>query len=157
MIREKVEKIKADYPQTRKRPNVLYAPTFRKNRKIDITELVRNARLDKYNLVVRRHWLDKTDYSWVRDMGVIVDKQYSFFDWLRVCDKVITDYSAAAFEAAILDKELYFYMDDAEEYEKNIGLNIDFTKEAISESVFNDAGVLWDSMDKPYDKKGEGV
>lgn len=150
---EKVEKIKADYPQTREKPNVLYAPTFRKNRKIDITEFIRNARLDKYNLVIRKHWLDKTDYSWARDMGVIVDKQYSFFDWLRVCDKVITDYSAAAFEAAILDKELYFYIDDTEEYEKNIGLNIDFTKEAISEFVYNDAGMLWDFMDKPYDKK----
>ena len=150
---EKVEKIKADYPQTREKPNVLYAPTFRKNRKIDITKFIRNARLDKYNLIIRKHWLDKTDYSWVRDMGVIVDKRYSFFDWLRVCDKVITDYSAAAFEAAILDKELYFYIDDVEEYEKNIGLNIEFTKEAISEFVYNDAGVLWDSMDKPYDKK----
>lgn len=150
---EKVEKIKADYPQTREKTNVLYAPTFRKNRKIDITELVKNAKLDKYNLVIRKHWLDKTDYSWARDMGVIVDKRYSFFDWLKMCDKVITDYSAAAFEAAILDKELYFYMDDAEEYEKNIGLNIEFTKEAISEFVYNDADVLWDSMDKPYDKK----
>ena len=148
---EKVEEIEADYPQTREKTNVLYAPTFRKNRKIDITELVRNARLDKYNLVIRKHWLDKTDYSWARDMGVIVDKRYSFFDWLRVCDKVITDYSAAAFEAAILDKELYFYVKDIDNYNMNIGLNMDFEKEAIAQYVYDDAGRLWNGVDSPYD------
>ena len=54
--------------------------------------------------------------------GAIADNRYSSMDWLRICDKVVTDYSAIAFEAAVRDTELYFYQPDEGSYEHNVGL-----------------------------------
>ena len=141
------------YPQLQDKENILYVPTFRRNSEVDVKELIEKARLDEYNLIIRKHWLDKTDYSYAEEQGVIVDKHYSFMNWLKFCRKVITDYSAAAFEAAILKKELYFYIKDEDEYEENIGLNMNFAEEEISMYTYTDAGELWDSMGEEYDQQ----
>ena len=55
----------------------------------------------------------------------VVDKKYNTFDLLRIADYIITDYSAVAFEASILNKPIYFYVYDIEDYKKTRGLNID--------------------------------
>ena len=150
---EKTKKIEKTYPQLMEKENILYVPTFRKNGTVDIDDFIENARLDRYNLVIRRHWLDKTDYTAAEKQGAIIDRNYSFFDWLKYCNKVITDYSAAAFEAAILEKELYFYIKDISDYECNVGLNIDLKNEAIAMFVYSDSEVLWDVLGEDYDKE----
>ena len=150
---EKIKKIAETYPQLMEKENILYAPTFRKNGTVDIDDFIKNARLDRYNLVIRKHWLDKTDYTAAERQGAIIDRNYSIFDWMKFCTKVITDYSAAAFEAAILEKELYFYIKDVSEYKKNIGLNIDFEREPISIFVYSDPGNLWAALDEKYEKE----
>jgi len=147
----KENKIKEDYPQIERKVNVLYAPTFRKNAGVEIEALVENFDFEKFNLVLKKHWLDKTDYSQVKKKGVIVDSQFSSIDWMKVCSKVITDYSAISLEAAIMDKELYLYLADEEEYEDKVGLNIDFRNEAIKDYVCTDAISLCGSIEKPYD------
>jgi CDP-ribitol ribitolphosphotransferase len=38
---------------------------------------------------------------------------------------VITDYSAVAFEASVMDVPVYFYVYDHDEYARDCGLNID--------------------------------
>lgn len=151
---EKIKKIAETYPQLMEKENILYAPTFRKNGTVDIDDFIKNARLDRYNLVIRKHWLDKTDYTAAERQGAIIDRNYSIFDWMKFCTKVITDYSAAAFEAAILEKELYFYIKDVSEYKKNIGLNIDFEREPISIFVYSDPGNLWAALVKSMKKNG---
>lgn len=150
---EQKAKLIDQYPQLREKQNILYVPTFRRNSEVDVKDLINNARLDEYNLIIKKHWLDKTDYSWAKAQGIIVDKHYSFMDWLKLCDKVITDYSAAAFESSILNKELYFYINDIDEYQNNIGLNMDFYEEEIAEYVYDDADKLWAALDVSYDQK----
>lgn len=145
------DRIKSVYPQVAERENILYVPTFRKNKNNDVTELIKNARLEKYNLIIRKHWLDKTDYSWVKEYGVIVDKRFSSLEWLKFCSKVVTDYSAVAFEAAILEKQLYFYINDVDDYIEKIGLNIELEKESIGDYVFSDSISLWNAVDDEYD------
>ena len=48
---------------------------------------------------------------------------------IKIANYVITDYSAVAFEAATLDKPLFFYLYDLEEYKDIRGLNINLKEE----------------------------
>ena len=50
---------------------------------------------------------------------------------------MITDYSAVAFEASVLDKKLYFYLYDIDEYKENRGLNINVKKEMPENTFYN--------------------
>ena len=50
-------------------------------------------------------------------------------DFIKVSDIVITDYSAISAVAAFLNKQLYFYVPDLDEYSEIQGLNIDIRKE----------------------------
>jgi CDP-ribitol ribitolphosphotransferase len=71
-------------------------------------------------------------------------------EWLRIYEKVVTDYSAMAFEAAILDRELYIYQPDVNSYEQKVGLNVDLTTESISEYVCHTEQQLFDKINEPY-------
>lgn len=150
-VRKKKQQISNIYPQINEKPIILYAPTFRRNSDIDIHDFVKTARINEYNLVIKKHWLDKTDYSSISTNSLIIDENFNFLDWLIICDKIITDYSAAAFEASILKKDLYFYIKDKINYSRKVGLNIDVSNESISRYVYHDADMLWKNIDKKYD------
>jgi CDP-glycerol glycerophosphotransferase (TagB/SpsB family) len=60
---------------------------------------------------------------------------------LKVCDVVVTDYSAVAFEACLVDKPLYFYVDDIDEYEHEQGLNVDLLAE-LPQATSRDIGQI---------------
>ena len=49
-------------------------------------------------------------------------------DYLPNFDMLITDYSSIFYDFMILDRPLFFFMYDIEEYEKEIGLAVDFNK-----------------------------
>ena len=147
------EEIENMYPIIRGKVNVLYVPTFRKNAELDLEKLVVGFDFDNYNLIVKKHFLDKGDYSWAEKAGAIVDMKYSSVEWLRICEKVITDYSAMAFEAAIVEKELYIYQPDVNMYEQNVGLNVDLYEEAIREYVCRTEKELFEKIREPYNKE----
>lgn len=151
--RKKTRRIFEEYPQLSEKPNVLYAPTFRKNYVPDISGFLEGFDFEKYNLIIKKHWLDKGDYISISENSVIVDKKFNTMDWLKVCDKVITDYSATIFEAALLDKEIYLYLPDIDRYEAEVGLNMDFGEEAIASYVYRDSASLWEGLEKKYDVK----
>lgn len=147
------EEIENMYPIIRGKVNILYVPTFRKNAELDLEKLVVGFDFDNYNLIVKKHFLDKGDYSWAEKAGAIVDMKYSSVEWLRICEKVITDYSAMAFEAAIVEKELYIYQPDINMYEQNVGLNVDLYEEAIREYVCRTEKELFEKIREPYNKE----
>lgn len=146
------EEIKRAYPGIEQKINVLYVPTFRKKAELDLEKLIAGFDFEKYNLIVKKHFLDKGDYTWAEQAGAIVDMKYSSVEWLRICEKVITDYSAMAFEAAIREQELYIYQPDVNSYEHNVGLNVDLTTEAIAEYVCNTETQLFEKISQPYRK-----
>lgn len=150
---EKRKEIECDYPGITGKINVLYVPTFRKNAHLDLEKLIAGFHFEKYNLIVKKHFLDKGDYSWAEEAGAIVDVKYASVEWLRICEKVITDYSAMAFEAAILERDLYIYQPDVNAYEQNVGLNVDLKTEAIAEYVCNTEGQLFAKISEPYKKE----
>lgn len=126
-IKEKKEKILKENPKLKEKKNIVYVPTFRKGKKIDLSDLIQSVDETKYNLIIKLHPLDETE---IDDKYVI--KKYSSTDLINVADYVITDYSAMAFEAAILEKPLFFYLYDIDEYEEGRGLNINLQKEMRS-------------------------
>lgn len=145
--------IMGNYPQIGSRKIVLYVPTFRKNTALDMKKLVNGFDFRQSVLVIKKHALDKGDYSWAETAGAITDSQYSSMEWLRICDKVITDYSAIAFEAAVRDTELYFYQPDEGSYEHNVGLNMDLRKEAVGGYVCRTEEELFRCLGEEYRKE----
>ena len=149
----KTEAIYQKYPQLRDRINVLYAPTFRKNTEFNLSAVIDAFDFTKYNLIIKKHWLDKENYKGFQSEHVIVDRKFNSMDWLKLCDKVITDYSAITFEAALLQREVYLYLPDIYEYKKDIGLNMDYSLETIGTYACVDAENLCRELSLPYEKQ----
>ena len=101
---------------------VLYAPTFRTggaDRYRDVADRFADAR---YTLIVKPHPLESAR---IEGANVINAGGADILDVLPLCSAVITDYSAVAFEASVMDTPVYFYVYDHDEYARDYGLNID--------------------------------
>ena len=145
------EKIFSAYPQLKGKKNILYVPTFRKNRVVDVESLIKNVDLDRYNLIVRLHPLDLQAGNFKKVDGVIYETDFYSFDLLKAADIVISDYSAFVVEASFAGKPVYLYVYDEEEYLKTTGLNVNYANEAIGKYAFRDAGELCRAMEDDYD------
>lgn len=147
---DKTEEILNQYPNLKERKNILYIPTFRKNKSTDLKEIL-NYDLDneKYNLIIRLHPLDKT---YVPEQYSISSK-YSSYDLIKIADYIITDYSVLSIEASILDKPIFLYLYDYEEYEKNRGLNIELDKELKSFTSKKFSDIMTKIKEEKYDMR----
>lgn len=142
------------YPQIKQgknagRKTVLYVPTFRRGRPVDVRPLAEALGRDRYDLVVKLHPIDEEQAEHID--GVIYDREFDSYDMLRAADIVISDYSSYVIEATLADKPLYLYLYDLDEYREQVGLNMDPAQEPISDYVFEDAGELAAALDRPYD------
>lgn len=124
-IDENIEKLKEKYPCLKEKKNILYIPTFRKEKEIDIEKIINAIDEEKYNLIIRLHPLDKSEVEEKYKIG----KEFLTFDLIKMADYIITDYSAIAFETATLNKPLFFYLYDIKEYEESRGLNVNLQEE----------------------------
>ena len=120
--------LQKEYPLLKKKKNIVYAPTFRKNGEdVDkIEELIDAIDYEKYNLILKLHPLTKID---IADTRPIFDKKHPTIDWLYTADIVITDYSAIVYEAALLKKRIILYAYDLNLYETNRDFYLDYKKE----------------------------
>ena len=122
-----VNQIYKEYPRLKKKINLLYAPTFRSDGRNNADELIKNIDSDKYNLIISLH---PKDIAKKDDKVICIDRdKYTTFDFIRVADYVITDYSAVAIDSCILNKKVIFYVYDYDQYNKENGINIDLFKE----------------------------
>lgn len=122
-----VNQIYKEYPRLKKKINLLYAPTFRSDGRNNADELIKNIDSDKYNLIISLH---PKDIAKKDDKVICIDRdKYTTFDFIRVSDYVITDYSAVAVDSCILNKKVIFYVYDYDQYNKENGINIDLFKE----------------------------
>lgn len=117
---------------------VLYLPTFR-DREAYIANMLKTEMKDKQELalLISPHPLSKAD----ADAEYSPNGSFSSMDLMKLADVIITDYSACAFEAALLMKELYFFVPDYEQYQNERGLNIDLYSE-MAGVVFEEAQPL---------------
>lgn len=147
-LRENTESSKelffSAYPQLKGKRIVLYAPTFRKGKALDPEALVRafGNRKDTV-LVVKLHpnqLRSKTSQVKVVGCGKVPTSVV-----LSVADCVITDYSAITIEAAVLNKPVYFYLFDYEDYLGHNGLNVNLPDE-MPNCVYTSAKALADAV-----------
>ncbi len=127
------------YPQAEGRKIVLYLPTMRRDYAVDCAELVQNFDYEKFALVIKLHPLDSLTV--ISDSRAILDPDISTEDAILLSDAVISDYSGAAAEAALLDKPVYFFAPDVEKYGGECGLNFN-PLEVFPNVSFADANEL---------------
>lgn len=155
---EMAAKILAKYPRLRKnqeRQTVLYAPTFRRGKAVDVKSLTEALDPEKFDLVVKLHPLYRAEAESRPELPhVIYDDDFSSYDWLSVADIVISDYSSFVIEATLADKPLFIYAYDLDEYGENTGLNMDFYNEPIAPYFFKDAKALAACVETASSSKG---
>lgn len=120
-LRSRKTEILKEYPHLRGKKIILYIPTFRKNQAVQITDLIKAVDLENYHLLVRLHPLDDTCVN----EAFVLDHKYSTYELIEFADYIISDYSAVAIEACILNKPLYYYLYDFESYKVSRGLNME--------------------------------
>ncbi len=135
------------YPALSKRKTILYAPTFRDGTEIRLDEILDTVDFNKYNVVIKPHVLTRDKPLDKRLILVSED----LWDLFPLADFVVTDYSAAAFEAAAAGNKLLFYVYDIEEYEQNRGLNLNplTAYPALSSPSFSELYTLMESGKYP--------
>lgn len=129
--------LKEKYPQlVNGKKNILYAPTFRKNKAPDIKHILSAVDTNKYNLLLKAHII--AGQGLIPDTVTVVNE--TIFDIFEFSDYIITDYSAASVEAALTGKKLFFYVWDIDDYKENPGLFIDPLEEypTLSSKNFED-------------------
>lgn len=141
---DRTKEVYDEYPVLKDKKVILYVPTFRKGKTVDLSEIL-NYQLDKdkYELIIKLHPLEKNrvpdEYN--------ISSKYTIYDLIKIADYIITDYSILSIEASILEKPIFLYLYDIEEYSKNRGLNIDLSKEleSFTSKTFND---IMDKIEK---------
>ena len=139
-------KIYKKYPELIKRKTILYVPTFRDDNNYKIDELINNVNLNKYALIIKEHPNMNIDKS-KKVKNLFYCEEFTSLQLLSIADIIITDYSAISIEASILEKPVYLYVYDYDEYRNNPGLNIDLEK-AFPRYIFKDAKSLFENIDK---------
>lgn len=155
LLKKKVDrkKIYAKYPYLKEKPIILYSPTFRKNGRDVIKEVIDSVDLKKYNLVITLHALDKEKAEKHVKEGVLLNPDIEYASLLSIADYVITDYSALMIEAAILKTNILLYVYDYEEYKEENGLNINLFEELPGYVSKNIKDLIKIIETKSYNKK----
>lgn len=144
-----IRQIKNTYSVMNDKKNILYVPTFREEENEEkIRDLIESIDYNKYNLIIKLHPLTKLKTF---DERVIWDKKYKSRDMMIASDYVITDYSAIVYEAVILNKPIYFYIYDYEEYSKKRDFYIDFKKELPGKMSSNAKDIIKFINNNDYD------
>lgn len=149
-IEKKKEETYKQYPNLKEKETILYVPTFRKEKQIDLEQISHAFDEKKYNLIIRLHPLDNTKI----DETFKIDRKYKTLDLLQVADYVITDYSATAFEAAVLQKKVFFYLYDLDKYQEIRGLNINLKQEMPNET-YNNIQTIAEKIEKKSYQENE--
>lgn len=131
-------KIYARYPQLKEKRVILYAPTFRNQADYQVVEVIKKLSQLDINLIIKLHPKMKMEIS---DDLVYTCSEFTTLELLAISDDVITDYSALAWEAALLNKRLWFYVYDYLSYQNTPGLNLDLM-EYFPKSTFIDLADL---------------
>lgn len=128
---------------------ILYAPTFRKGKKVPANELFAAVDREKYDFIFRPHPID-TDLETL-DPDMKVDFESSIYDLITAADIVITDYSSIMVETLLMEREMYVFAYDIDEYKEDPGLNIDLSDGTCDGFFFRDPSELPGLLENGYD------
>ncbi len=123
-------------PQYKNKKLIAYLPTFRDNDFLYIKKIFgafKNS--EDYALIVSPHPATKISDEYA------FNGKFSAYDLAKLSDGIISDYSATAIECSLLNKPLWFYVPDYEQYKAEKGLNIEIKEEFLKAS-FEDENAL---------------
>lgn len=133
----------AAYPELADKMIIVYAPTFRRGIDLNWQELALEVSgIDGAALLVMPH--PNQNISLTEEMtgrGIYMPADFRSVETLPVADYLITDYSAIAVEAAVLNVKTLYFVPDYEEYTEKNGMNIDLFDE-MPGLVFREAGPI---------------
>ena len=135
-------------PAASGKKTVLYVPTFREGEE-SAAEMLKAefSKQGEFELIISPHPLSKVR----KDENFLPKGEFTSADLMKIADIIITDYSACAYEAAVLMKPLYFFVPDYNDYMKDRGINVNIYDEMPS-AVFEDAKKLLSSIkNEEYD------
>ncbi len=132
---------------------ILYAPTFRdydmQSFRLPFTEeQLTNTLNGEYMLLVKLHPAVLHHISASFESELIKNvSDMRLHDLLKAADILITDYSSVPFEFALLNKPIFFFTYDLEEYDRKRGL-IDHYTSVIPGKACHDSEALLEEMTK---------
>lgn len=144
---------------------VLYAPTFRNNKNVDVYILEFDKLLENLGAKFGEQWIvllmlhpsiSEKAYDFFYSEKVVNLSEYSDMqDLLIISDVLITDYSSTMFEFYLMNKIVFLYTTDVENYESERGLyfcfeSIPFLKAKTFEDLLK---VIEDFDRNKYDQK----
>lgn len=147
-------KIKYNIPDDKK--VLLYAPTWRDNSyitsgytfdlSVDFYKW-REVLGDEFVILFKPHYLisNKFDLAGLDDFVYSIPTTVDISELYLISDALITDYSSVFFDYAILNRPVYFYMYDLEEYKEELrGFYINIHSELPGEIYTNEINILHD-------------
>lgn len=127
---------------------VLYAPTFRVGKNIDVYDIdlqrclvaLKEKYNDDFQLLVRFHPnISKMSKDFVRKFKCIDVTFYEDMqELLLIADVLITDYSSTMFEFALMQKPVFLYANDEDDYKADRGYYFELDSLPFSVSRTND-------------------
>lgn len=144
------------YPQLQKKKNILYVPTFRKTDDSELlnalSQLCNSIDYNKYNLIVKVHPL--TSLNGFEHNSALIDNEFSSFQMLFISDIVISDYSCIMYEAAVLNKPVYLYTYDYDNYMSTRDIYMDYKTEVPGPVCYDSSSLMncIDNSEYNFDK-----
>lgn len=150
------EKLLKKYPQLVGKKIILYAPTFRGNiykgfsmLPFDGIKLIESFDENTYLLYKMHPLLKEINLpQHPRILDVCKEDTHELF---ALSDSLISDYSSIVFDYSLLNKPLYFYTPDLNEYLNNVGCYVDKGELPVDVSLTMDE--LIKTMQVPYKGK----
>ncbi|MBM6126943.1 CDP-glycerol glycerophosphotransferase family protein [Staphylococcus epidermidis] len=156
-LNSKKEQIYDKYNLNSNKKLVLYAPTYKNddNRMIknDINELINERNIiqthlgDDYTVYIKPHYLLTQNNDICNIDNYFIPNWNDANEILSVVDVLITDYSSIFFDFLPLNRPIYFYMKDKEDYSSERGLYMDINE--LPGSVSNSMNDLLIQLDIP--------
>jgi CDP-ribitol ribitolphosphotransferase len=151
------ERVLAAQPALAGRRVIVHAPTFRGRGRakrpggnLDVASL-RAALPASDILVLKSH--PNLDPALVATAGydLVLDPRLELNEVLTATDVLLTDYSSAIFDAALLRLRLLLLVDDLEAYERDPGLYLEYRTDMIGTQVRDTAGVIEALLEDRFD------
>ncbi|WP_280156867.1 CDP-glycerol glycerophosphotransferase family protein [Bacillus velezensis] len=135
---------------------ILYAPTFRdydmQSFRLPFTEeQLTNTLNGEYMLLVKLHPAVLHHISASFESELIKNvSDMRLHDLLKAADILITDYSSVPFEFALLNKPIFFFTYDLEEYDQKRGLIDNYTSVIPGKACHDSEALLEEMTKKPF-------
>lgn len=159
---EQVEALKEKMGLPKDKKVILYAPTWRDNSyvmegytfKLQVDFRKWQEQLsDNYVVIFKPHYLIVNDFDIQQYKGFVYEASATsdIADLYLVSDILITDYSSVFFDYAILNRPMYFYMFDLNEYAKELrGFYFDIYETLPGPIVENEDDLLKELISNSY-------